>query len=155
METLCQGIIRPACQARRVWHVVKRPSQLSPKNSLCPLLPLPPRSQSRLPLRIRRRRVKGDGGCKNTCISTKDNDYHGRIPRNTARRNFYGISRCEILQKVAASWNYTVTLSYAGSPLSPFSLLSIGTREVLMLEDIGGDKNMEESPRMCPWSEFS
>jgi len=29
-KTLCQGIIRLACQARRVWYVVKRPSRLPP-----------------------------------------------------------------------------------------------------------------------------
>lgn len=37
METLRQGIIRPACQARRVWHVVKRPPRLFPEEfSLSP-----------------------------------------------------------------------------------------------------------------------
>lgn len=121
METLRQGIIRPACQARRVWHVVKRPPQLSPKNSLSlfpPVLPsLPvPATVANPP--------EGGGrrGCKNTCISTEDNDYHGGIPRNTEQRNFYGTSRREILQNSAKSHRlmklYSDVVSYAGSSLA-------------------------------------
>lgn len=43
METLRQGIIRPACQARRVWHVVKRPPRLPPEEfSISPFSPTLP-----------------------------------------------------------------------------------------------------------------
>jgi len=131
METLRQGIIRPACQARRVWHVVKRPPRLFPEEfSLSPFLPALPTLLASATVANPPEGGEGGGRCKNTCIPTKDNDYHGRMPRNTAQRNFYGTFRREIPQKVAALWNYIVTLSYARSFLSLFSSLSVDTRTI-------------------------
>lgn len=142
METLRQGIIRPACQARRVWHVVKRPPRLSLKNSLCPFsLPLLVRAPS---LGYRCESARGwrrGGGCENTCIPTKDNDYHGRIPRNTAQRNFYGTSRREILQKSRRFMKLYSDIKLCGIFFIPPFSTPYRCKE--RYEDIGKDKNME------------
>lgn len=144
METLHQGIIRPACQARSVWHVVKRPPRLSPKNSLLPF-PHPARAPS-LGYRCESaRQWRRSGRCENTCIPTKDNDYHDRIPPNTAQRNFYGTSRREILQKSRRLMKLYSDIKLCGIFFIPprKENHSLSTRCKEWYKDIGKDENME------------